>query len=373
MALDLIRDADGDVLGVVAMEMETGEVMMLQAKATLLATGGAATPEPISDLTKLIRLKWGGSDYTIYGVPHLTPALRELDLKDSLLNAAKAAADRFALPVRMLKYGVMAPGNEGGPIATPAMRTEVVNVISAFNPTTDTIAAPFHWDYQLIGAEGGVVDLATQIAECDRRIMMALGIPPNFLDSNYTSFATAKIQFQNMIIRLRQLQLQTQRMLEELLLYWAQMRGYRTIDGGTVKFVVRWKRANLESDPELIRFFTQLTKVPQRYFSRQTIRETLGFDAEIEEQRFIVQDDLDAESGNFTPAGQPGPTDPNAPDLNVDPNDPNAAPPKKGKKAAPADDTKAADTKADIDELQQLVTALNDDVEAINARVAEKG
>ena len=41
MALDLVRDADGDVLGVVALEMETGEVMILQAKATVLATGGA--------------------------------------------------------------------------------------------------------------------------------------------------------------------------------------------------------------------------------------------------------------------------------------------------------------------------------------------
>ncbi len=41
MALDLIRDEDGDVLGVVAMEIETGEVMILQARATLFATGGA--------------------------------------------------------------------------------------------------------------------------------------------------------------------------------------------------------------------------------------------------------------------------------------------------------------------------------------------
>jgi succinate dehydrogenase / fumarate reductase, flavoprotein subunit len=41
MALDLIRDADGDVLGVTGLEMETGEVMILQAKATLFATGGA--------------------------------------------------------------------------------------------------------------------------------------------------------------------------------------------------------------------------------------------------------------------------------------------------------------------------------------------
>src|SRR5450755_3728716 len=41
MALDLIRNAEGDVLGVAALEMETGEVMILQAKATLFATAGA--------------------------------------------------------------------------------------------------------------------------------------------------------------------------------------------------------------------------------------------------------------------------------------------------------------------------------------------
>jgi succinate dehydrogenase / fumarate reductase flavoprotein subunit len=42
MALDLIRDPqDGAVLGVTALEMETGEVSIFQAKATLFATGGA--------------------------------------------------------------------------------------------------------------------------------------------------------------------------------------------------------------------------------------------------------------------------------------------------------------------------------------------
>jgi len=41
MALDLIRDADGDVLGVTAMEMETGDVHILEGKTTLFATGGA--------------------------------------------------------------------------------------------------------------------------------------------------------------------------------------------------------------------------------------------------------------------------------------------------------------------------------------------
>jgi len=41
MALDLIRDAEGDVVGVTAMEMETGDVYILEAKTTLLATGGA--------------------------------------------------------------------------------------------------------------------------------------------------------------------------------------------------------------------------------------------------------------------------------------------------------------------------------------------
>ncbi|TAL20914.1 MAG: succinate dehydrogenase flavoprotein subunit [Aquabacterium sp.] len=41
MALDLIRDADGDVVGVTALEMETGDVHILQAKIVLMATGGA--------------------------------------------------------------------------------------------------------------------------------------------------------------------------------------------------------------------------------------------------------------------------------------------------------------------------------------------
>jgi succinate dehydrogenase / fumarate reductase flavoprotein subunit len=41
MALDLIRDAEGDVVGVTALEMETGEVHILQGKTVLLATGGA--------------------------------------------------------------------------------------------------------------------------------------------------------------------------------------------------------------------------------------------------------------------------------------------------------------------------------------------
>jgi succinate dehydrogenase / fumarate reductase, flavoprotein subunit len=41
LAMDLIRDADGDVVGVTAIEMETGDVHILEAKTTLLATGGA--------------------------------------------------------------------------------------------------------------------------------------------------------------------------------------------------------------------------------------------------------------------------------------------------------------------------------------------
>ena len=41
MALDLICDAEGDVVGVTAIEMETGDLYVLHAKTVLLATGGA--------------------------------------------------------------------------------------------------------------------------------------------------------------------------------------------------------------------------------------------------------------------------------------------------------------------------------------------
>lgn len=41
LALDLIRDEEGYILGAVVMEIETGESLIIEAKATLLATGGA--------------------------------------------------------------------------------------------------------------------------------------------------------------------------------------------------------------------------------------------------------------------------------------------------------------------------------------------
>ena len=41
MAIDLVRDGEGRVLGVVAFDMEKGEPLLIEARATLLATGGA--------------------------------------------------------------------------------------------------------------------------------------------------------------------------------------------------------------------------------------------------------------------------------------------------------------------------------------------
>lgn len=41
IALDLVRDAEGDVLGVTAIDLTTGDIAIFQAKCTLFATGGA--------------------------------------------------------------------------------------------------------------------------------------------------------------------------------------------------------------------------------------------------------------------------------------------------------------------------------------------
>jgi len=41
-AVDLLRDADGYVLGALVLEIETGEPLVIEAKTTLIATGGAA-------------------------------------------------------------------------------------------------------------------------------------------------------------------------------------------------------------------------------------------------------------------------------------------------------------------------------------------
>ncbi len=41
LALDLLKDNEGNVLGILALEIETGEIHCIRAKATMLATGGA--------------------------------------------------------------------------------------------------------------------------------------------------------------------------------------------------------------------------------------------------------------------------------------------------------------------------------------------
>jgi succinate dehydrogenase / fumarate reductase flavoprotein subunit len=41
MAIDLVRDAGGECVGVVALEMETGEPLLFESRVTVLATGGA--------------------------------------------------------------------------------------------------------------------------------------------------------------------------------------------------------------------------------------------------------------------------------------------------------------------------------------------
>lgn len=293
--------------------------------------GGGNNAVTIPDLTKLLRLKWNGASYSIYGQSHLTPALGELALKASLVAASKASADRFSLPIRIAKYGVMKNGNEGGPMASPRMRDELASSLESFNPATDTLVVPFYNEIELIGTENGVEDLSDQINQSDRRIMMALGIPPNFLDSNFTSFATAKIQFTNTILKLRQLQRISAKAIETGVLEpWAKMRGYRNVDGTLIDFDVKWHRGELESDPAIIALIGILAgNVGQRILSRHTMRETLGFSSDLEDQFFMQEDAEDSQKAAELGLPQPGQMrvgpdgKPLPPGQGLDPEDPN--------------------------------------------------
>lgn len=272
-------------------------------------TGGAgSTPLDIPDLTKLIRMKWNGQSWSIYGVSHLAPALRELQLKASLIRAAQASADRYSVPIRLVKYGLMAPGDKGGPIAPDSWRDDIATSVSNLNPETSALVAPFHVTMELIGAEKDVVDLSPAIAECDRRTMMAVGIPPNFLDSNFTSFATAKIQFTNTILKLRQLQRVTASSIEGGILDpFANMRGYRAPDGSLIKLRVRWHRGELESDPAIIALIGILSAIPgQRLLSNKTMRDTMGFSSDQEEQNLAAEDAAASQRAASMGLPQPG-------------------------------------------------------------------
>lgn len=286
------------------------------------------------ELQRLIHVKWNSNRYTTYGTPQMVNALEDLILKESFMRAAKASADRFATPIVLARFGVMAPGNDGGPIAGPDFRDEMLEALRAFNPTRDILVGPFHWTIDYIGTEGDVLNLAAEIAECNRRIMMALGIPPNFLDSNYTSYSTAKIQVANMFLKLRMLQMHVARAIEQKVLQpWAKMRNYVDDNGQVIKFKVIWRKANLEGDPEMLSTIrTMAMSQTQEVVSKRTMRTLMGLNADIEEQNLKAEEDakrarreelgLDPNTG--LPFGQKVDDFGNPVNDDEDPNAPNA-------------------------------------------------
>src|SRR6266436_833823 len=141
MALDLIRDAAGQVLGVTALEMETGEVMILHAGATLFATGGERFMERyapnLKDLASrdvvsramATEIKDGRGagphgDYLLLKLDHLGPEVIEKRLP-GIREIAKKFADvdpvRDPIPVVPTVHYMMGgiPTNYRGEVVVP--------------------------------------------------------------------------------------------------------------------------------------------------------------------------------------------------------------------------------------------------------------
>jgi len=364
----------------VAIELETDEFGTLVGATTKPAGDFSGKGNPVSteDLPKLIHLKWNGNRYTTYGNSQLINALTELQLKESLMNAMKASADRYSLPIKLATYGVMAPGSDGGPIALDEWRDELISAMTAFNPQRDVLVGPFHWDIKYIGAEGDILDLAGDIEASNRRIMMSIGVPPNFLDSNYTSYNTAKIQVANMFLRLRQLQLKTGGAMERSILQpWAQMRGYRDVIGNVIPFKVNWRKANLEGDPEMLSTIRTLASVPtQEVMSVKTQRHLMGLNPDIEEQNFAAErlarrarfeeQGLDPNTG--LPPGTDKSGNPVNEDNGTDNTDQNDSSQNKKKDSGDS----AASLQSQIDSVKNLVFEVSAEQGAMEERMAEQ-
>jgi len=287
------------------------------------------------DLERALHVRWLGPDYATYGIPQTLNALKVLLVKDAYQSAAQASAERFALPVRMLKYGVLVRGREGGPIATEKMKQAAISAIESYDPTTgQTMVAPFHWDLQLVGAERELVRITEEIEALNKRILAALGMPSAFLFGDWTNFATAKVQFSGLMLKLKTLQADMSRVLEQRIFRrFCEIRGYRDLDSRVIVPKVSWRRASLESDESIFDFVVAAAQIPG-FASMRTLRQMVGWDPEAEEQhldaeaivtarrRALVLEQFPSEAPQKMPPGEmpsftTGPLRQHKPDQNV--------------------------------------------------------
>lgn len=246
------------------------------------------------DLNHMIHLKHKGSAYTTYGFPQTLRVIKELQVKEAYLNAAQAWGERYSLPIRLLKYGVLVrAGENSGPVATPSMRAAAEEAIKNYDPASGhTIVAPFHWDYQFVGAEGtGAMTISDELMEANRRILAGLGVPSAFLMGDWTNYSTARIQYNGLMHRLKTVQEHLKRILERRIFGpFMIMRGYVDALGQPMRVRISWKRGHLEDDQSMQDFMAEIAQIPG-VLSLQTIRETMGFDSITEESRLDAEAD----------------------------------------------------------------------------------
>lgn len=241
----------------------------------------------VLDQDHLLRIKNLGTKFSTYGVPQAQRAFEDLQVKGHYLLAASAWGQRYALPVRMLKYGALVrAGNNAGVAATPEMKLAAETVIRQYDPSRgQTIVAPFHWDYSFVGAEGAVaLAISSEVDSTNRRILGALGVPPAFITSDWTNYATARMQYMQLIHRLRGRQHQMSQVLQAVVIRrHLELRGYVDPNGDLIEVGLQWKRGYLADDQSMHDLLAELAG-KKGVISLRTIREMLGYDNAHEEE-----------------------------------------------------------------------------------------
>ena len=263
---------------------ETIKISIKKKSAIFSMLGDQEVP-----LINMLVSRYQGPSYNTYGFPITTNALFALQVKEALYSALKAFGDRYALPVKLIKVGQMAKDNGVEyPLVSEAMLSQAQSWLEKYDPKQGTGGAvPFYWDLSYTGTEGKMPRLEKMLEKLDKSIITAMDIPATFLNGDWANYATAKVQFEGLVLKMNPYRRRQKKMVEgKLFKRLSIMRGWLDTSDNLVVPVMDWKDIDLGSKDSLRALIVSLLQLRLKGFepvvSMKTARERLGFDNRIE-------------------------------------------------------------------------------------------
>ncbi len=241
------------------------------------------------------------SQYEVYGIPLILPALKVLQYKDLLRRAQYAIGRRHWKPIKLVKVG----DSEHEP--TPEVLDDVIDAIQNADADSNSWMVWHHYiTAEYIASAGHVLPLNAEYDYIDKELMRALEISDAVLTNQGMTFANASIALRVMINKY----IRFQKLLSQFIQNFiykpvAEVQGfYKTNDEGKKELIVpevEWELTRLQDDAQLKSVYQAMQQ--RGLISKSTLMAYMGLEYEKERKQIQKEKEEEKDRG-MTPEQQ---------------------------------------------------------------------